>query len=994
MASSVTFQTRARTIDHLGREQIADCPTAISELWKNAYDAYAKRVELHLFDSDTKVAAIFDDGHGMNRQEFETKWLTVGTESKTNGFEIPEKDRNGLPPRPKQGQKGIGRLSSAALGPLLLLISKRKNENFVAALIDWRLFENPFLYLHDIRIPTTEFSNPYDLIEELPTLFDQMMGNIWGDTDDPARNQRLSEAWKAFSEQEKRDGKDAEHGKDAPTQKQIEHTLIKDVFSEEQLNKWSVYSGKSEQGTAMLIADVIYDLEVQLSTIALKDADESEKLTRDRFFHTLSNFIDPFSQGEEPVASDFSCLVRGWRKGIPFDLISEDREFDLKNLEDLEHILEGHVDEAGYFRGRVKAFGEWKENYTVKPKYAYKLRKDTLFGPFHIRVGTFELQIGSSSLTEQQHAFFQEQADLYGGFRVYRDGLRVMPYGRVDSDYFSIEYRRSKHAGRYFWANRRMFGRVSISREQNPNLKDKAGREGIIDNKASKIFREIVENILLDAADRYLGTKSDRKIIIGNIHEKKASEKAEADRKKIQSEERKRIRNSIKKNLDQLIGHVSKLAELKETVESRLPLNSIDEIQKLKSQVDQYNDITQAFSLSPIPNNLGRLEDDYRGYRKYEIAAKELVKELTFVVNKALAESTQKTDYEKASEVYRSKLASLNSSITRYAAQGKAMLAKQQQEFDELVKHCREQYKLSIEEDLEDLRLEKGTLRLVLEKLDDIQAKVEIENAQKLSPYVTALERISEQIDLENLAIHSMNQTEKYREELARLHALAQLGITVEIIGHELEGFDQTISYGLKHLSADGLTDRQASLLESTSHAHQALTERLRFLSPLKLSGRKTIERIKGSKISEYIRSYFGDHFEKAGIHFAATDSFDSMVIQEVPARIYPVFMNLINNSLYWCQRSDTENREITVDVKDGEVYISDTGQGVDQDDYDQLFTLFFTRKQRGGRGVGLYLSKQNLQAGGHKIRYESRPEKKILSGANFVIEFKGLTHE
>lgn len=34
MVISAAFQTRARTIDHLGREQIADCPTAISELWK------------------------------------------------------------------------------------------------------------------------------------------------------------------------------------------------------------------------------------------------------------------------------------------------------------------------------------------------------------------------------------------------------------------------------------------------------------------------------------------------------------------------------------------------------------------------------------------------------------------------------------------------------------------------------------------------------------------------------------------------------------------------------------------------------------------------------------------------------------------------------------------------------------------------------------------------------------------------------------------------
>jgi len=989
MAVPVTFQTRARTIDHLGREQIADCPTAISELWKNAYDAYAQHVELHLFDGDIKVAAIFDDGHGMSRQEFESKWLTVGTESKTNGFEIPGKDRNGLSPRPKQGQKGIGRLSSAALGPLLLLVSKRKNEDFVAALIDWRLFENPFLYLHDIRIPITEFSKSSDLIEELSALFDQMMGNIWGDADDPARNQRLAEAWKAFSEQEVKDEKDE------TTQKRIENTLIKEVFSEEQFNKWSVFNSESEHGTAMLIADVIYDLEVQLSTVPLSEADESEKLTRDRFFQTLSNFTDPFSQGAEPVANDFNCLVRGWRRGIPFDLISEDREFDLKNLEDLEHILEGHVDEEGYFHGRVKVFGEWIEDYTVKPRTAYKVRKDSAFGAFDIRAGSFEQQVGSTSLSDQQHAFFTQQTDKYGGFRVYRDGLRVMPYGRADSDYFSIEERRSKRAGTYFWSNRRMFGRVAISRESNPNLKDKAGREGIIENRAAKLFREIVENILVDSASRYFGTKSEnRKLVIENIKEQKSLEKAELDRKKIQSKERSRIRTSIKKNLNQLISHVDKLAELKETFESRLSLNSIDEIQKLKSEVDEFNDTTQAFSLSPVPNNLGRLEDDYRGYRKHELAAKELVKELTFVVNKALAESKQKSDYEKASEVYRSKLASLNNSITRYAAQGKAMLAKQQQEFDELVKHCREQYKFAVEDDLEDLRLEKGSLNLVLEKLDDIQAKVEIENAQKLSPYVTALERISEEIDLENLAVHSMNQTEKYREEVARLHSLAQLGITVEIVGHELEGLDQTISYGLKNLSADGLTDRQSSLLESTDHAHQALTERLRFLSPLKLSGKQTIERLKGSKIAEYIQSYFGDHFEKAGITLNVSESFYSMVIQDVPARIYPVFMNLINNSLYWCQRGDSDNRKILLDVRDEEVYISDTGQGVDQDDYDQLFTLFFTRKQRGGRGVGLYLSKQNLQAGGHKIRYETRPEKKLLSGANFVVEFKGLTHE
>ena len=33
---------------------------------------------------------------------------------------------------------------------------------------------------------------------------------------------------------------------------------------------------------------------------------------------------------------------------------------------------------------------------------------------------------------------------------IFRDGLRVLPYGRTDNDFFDIESRRSKSAGREF----------------------------------------------------------------------------------------------------------------------------------------------------------------------------------------------------------------------------------------------------------------------------------------------------------------------------------------------------------------------------------------------------------------------------------------------------------------------------------------------------------------------------------------------------------------
>ena len=180
MIQGVAFQTRARTVDHLGREQIADCPTAISELWKNAYDAYARMVELHLFKDPDPVAAIVDDGHGMNREEFEKHWLVVGTEAKATADPRRREDRNGLRPRPRQGQKGIGRLSCANLGPLLLLVSKREDAQFIAALVDWRLFENPFLNLSDIRIPVAEFDTDTGLFEQLPALAASLSENVTG----------------------------------------------------------------------------------------------------------------------------------------------------------------------------------------------------------------------------------------------------------------------------------------------------------------------------------------------------------------------------------------------------------------------------------------------------------------------------------------------------------------------------------------------------------------------------------------------------------------------------------------------------------------------------------------------------------------------------------------------------------------------------------------------------------------------------------------------
>ena len=131
----------------LGRQQIADASTAISELFKNAHDAYADHVEVDFFRSDA-LLVIRDDGIGMTSDEFESNWLVLGTDSKVvssagmESYRPPDK-----PERAVMGEKGIGRLAIAFLGPQVLVLTRSvkngERDTLVMCYVHWGLFEQP-----------------------------------------------------------------------------------------------------------------------------------------------------------------------------------------------------------------------------------------------------------------------------------------------------------------------------------------------------------------------------------------------------------------------------------------------------------------------------------------------------------------------------------------------------------------------------------------------------------------------------------------------------------------------------------------------------------------------------------------------------------------------------------------------------------------------------------------------------------------------------------
>ena len=987
MIKGVSFQTKARTVDHLGREQIADTPTAISELWKNAFDAYATYAELNIYDGEPAIAAIVDDGHGMNRDEFINRWLVVGTESKATSDRTPLSDRNGLRQRTRQGQKGIGRLSCAKLGPILCFVSKRQIGNFVAALVDWRLFENPFLNLSDIRLPVTDFETKEQLFLELPGLIAELHENVTGGVDDD-RKQRIIDAWAAFDALHAEEVELGTSKRPKPPSEEIASSIGNVMFHERHVQQWRVWTGEATHGTALLIADVNHDLQVQLEE---KIGDTSDERTQKRFFETLSSFVDPFVDPSAPEANavdpQFSNAVRAWKGKEPRLILGTEKQFTLVTVQPMEHQIAGLVDGTGTFRGRIKAFGEWVPGECViAPPKNLRIpdRADTKTGPFDVYIAAMEFDRKNTTHTKEEFQYFQGLAELYAGFMVYRDGLRVLPFGRTDNDFFEIEFRRSKNAGREFWNHRQMFGRLAISRSRNPNLTDKAGREGLLDNTAAKTLRELVSNILMQSARQYFGSASDfRKDLLPEIQGSNKQARANEARNKLRAKQRREFRTKLKSLSGELPGFVREVA----SVSSTLDIKEEVEIEKAQSTVEELRNRALHFRLPGVPKDLGSSEDQYLKFRE---TSQTLLAEIDSI-SERVDEAIERIKPAKPRELLEKQLARNAAQLHHRLRGWKKTIADLQRAEFERVRILFDQRNKHFHTEAAPLlhRLDTGELSFleVSKLMESLKDRLDTENAELFIPYVGALESLKESVDLEHLATFGMEELSDLRSELERLNSLAQLGIAVEIVGHELQSYDEIIGTGLRNLPE---AVRQSKAAKDIEFGYEGLTDQLRFLSPLRLAGQKIQRWITGEEIYSYIHDFFKITLANNKVDFSATNSFRSLRIFDQQSRLYPVFINLINNSIYWMGVGSYPERKIILDLFESEVVVSDSGPGIEAEDIESLFTLFFTKKVRGGRGVGLYLSRSNLAAGGHRIRYEPNSDGLPLKGANFLIAFRG----
>ena len=113
---SQPFRPWARVLQLLGDELIGSPRLAVFELVKNAYDADANEVVMHLelATHDEPAITVADDGEGMSLDVLRSVWLVPGDDHRRRQRQGRRRSRRHH--RLPLGEKGLGRFAVHKLG--------------------------------------------------------------------------------------------------------------------------------------------------------------------------------------------------------------------------------------------------------------------------------------------------------------------------------------------------------------------------------------------------------------------------------------------------------------------------------------------------------------------------------------------------------------------------------------------------------------------------------------------------------------------------------------------------------------------------------------------------------------------------------------------------------------------------------------------------------------------------------------------------------------
>ena len=923
-----TFKTRARTLDMLGRQQIAGMPTAISELFKNAHDAYADRVEIDYYRSDG-LFVLRDDGVGMSKDDFVSRWLTIGTESKFDPTRKPPHDPE-KKERPMLGEKGIGRLAIATIGPQLLVLTRPNTHegasDLTVAFLNWSIFEWPRIDLEEIDIPLRTFS-PGTLpsaqdVAELVREFHQNAVMVGRRVEEQLLERITSELFRFDIDPQ-----------------EIDSYLGEPSLSGDGYGTHFIIMPSSD-----LLAEDIDGDPLASRTIALKKATPLKK--------ALLGFSNTMAPGSGSV---IRTSFRDHKTDeLADDLIAEDEFFTPEEFLTTDHRIRGRFDEYGQFKGEISIYGETISNHIIP--WGGGRGAHTKCGPFSIDFAAFEGEGKHSTIPHEEHARLAYKAEHLGGLYIYRNGIRVLPYGDTEYDWLDIEFRRTKSAYYYYFSHRKMFGAVEIDAYRNRGLREKAGREGFQQNKAYRQFRSILQNFFLQMAADFFRkegvhseTFAERKI------EFSREDKARKRREKQVSARKRKFENSLNLFFDKLANNAPEeealaltervVAELRSAcriADSQMAARTVLDLERraqagIRALEARYRVSRPRIGLSKTTlRDWGIYNSEYRTLReKVFRPARELVEDLIGEeAEKARLSLDRRIRTETALEdLGREARKTAGSSSRAVRTEADKVTSAARDAAGRSLKTVELELR-SVLTDFQRIDLAELPDELFVETRDALESRIQKVTEKQIGLLNSILEQL-QAIDVkgENSTSEQLMAIEQRNislEEEAEADAqLAQLGMAIAIINHEFTATIRSVRNGLRKLKA--WADANAKLRElyySIRASFDHLDGYLTLFTPLQRRlYRKTVE-IRGLEIRDFLEELFRARLARHDVTLTATKAFAKAKIVGFPSSFYPVFVNLVDNAIFWLsQQNPQRERNIELDERDGTLLIADTGR-------------------------------------------------------------------
>ncbi len=433
----------ARLLTMLGEQLIKNERIALIELIKNSYDADAKWVKVSFCGfgdgykilPDSKIV-IEDSGHGMTAEIIKNHWLNPATPEKKRRKLIKDTTDSG---RVIQGEKGIGRFAILKLGRKIEVVTRAKGENSEQVVVyDFSKYDDDFLTLNGKEKEL--------FIEDLEVSYVTRAPQLIKD-----------ELFLLGTRKEKR----------KPYGTRIEISNLKGAWTEKK------------------IKDIYRDIS-RLESIFVESIPGEKNKTHSEFEvliyrdETVQNFHEQYLEKLRVLLEDRS-------------VIRIEKGYFNSDLNQFTYSMNGEAKSISLRDSNITGLKIFKERFGNAGSVLDKRKTEC---------GSFEFGFYIFDFSAQAPMKFQLDAEdkkILRDHRIYlyRDGIRVYPYGEPDDDWLRIDAYRGTISAGFFLSNDQVVGYVNISQKGNPKLKDKTNREGLIEEgDATEDFVTLLQSFL------------------------------------------------------------------------------------------------------------------------------------------------------------------------------------------------------------------------------------------------------------------------------------------------------------------------------------------------------------------------------------------------------------------------------------------------------------------------------------------------------------------